>query len=307
MTQLGFIGVGLMGHAMASNVLKAGHGLTVIAHRDRTNVEDLVAHGATEAHSLPDLAARSEIIVLCVSGSPQVEANVLGPDGIAAHAKPGTVVIDCSTSDPVSTLKLSEVLAEAGIAFADAPLGRTPKEAWAGTLDTMVGATPEVFSQIKPILDCWAGNIVHLGPVGLGHKMKLINNFISMGYGVLFAEALALTRKAGLTVEQFDAVIGSGRMANGFYETFMKWTLERDENAHRFSIKNGHKDMAYLANLAVSLGAVNPVQETVRNALAAMEAAGQGDRYVPMLADFVAEANGLPADPSTPDPSTADP
>ena len=177
--------------------------------------------------------------------------------------------------------------------MADAPLSRTPKEAWEGTLDAMVGADQHVFDRIKPVIDTWAGVVIHLGEVGLGHKMKLINNFIGMGYGALYAEALALARKSGLSAEQFDSVIRPGRLSNGFYETFMKWTLEQDENAHRFAISNAHKDMAYLGNLALSVGAVNPMQSVVKNAYAAMEAAGEGERYVPMLADFIARANGL--------------
>ena len=123
--------------------------------------------------------------------------------------------------------------------------------------------------------------------------MKLINNFIGMGYGALYAEALALARKSGLTPEQVDSVIRPGRMSNGFYETFMKWTLERDENAHKFAISNAHKDMRYLTSLANSVGALNPIQSAVRNSFAAMDAAGEGERFVPMLADFIARANGL--------------
>ena len=123
--------------------------------------------------------------------------------------------------------------------------------------------------------------------------MKLINNFTGMGYGALYAEALALAQKSGLTPEQFDSVIRPGRLSNGFYETFMKWTLEGDEAAHKFAISNAHKDMRYLTNLATSVGAVNPMQSVVKNAYAAMEAAGEGDRFVPMLADFVARANGI--------------
>jgi len=177
--------------------------------------------------------------------------------------------------------------------FADAPLSRTPKEAEAGTLDTMVGADEAIFATIRPVLETWAGVIVHLGPVGLGHKMKLINNFIAMGYAALYSEALAIARRSGLTAEQVNSVLAPGRMANGFYTTFMKWTLERDENAHRFTISNAHKDMRYLANMANAAGAVNQMQAVVKNGFAAMEAAGQGDRYVPMLADFIAGLNGL--------------
>ncbi|EEE35660.1 NAD binding domain of 6-phosphogluconate dehydrogenase family [Rhodobacteraceae bacterium KLH11] len=290
---IGFIGVGLMGHGMAKNIIKKGYPLVVMGHRNRVPVGDLVQRGAREVTSAQEMAAQCDIIHLCVSGSPQVEQLVRGPNGILASGKQGLIVIDCSTSDPVSTLQLAAELRKAGMDLADAPLARTPKEAEAGTLDTMVGATPETFERIKPVLDCWAALVVHLGEVGLGHKMKLINNFISLGYAALYSEALAIAGKSGLSVDQVDSIIRPGRLSNGFYETFMKWTLERDENAHKFTITNAHKDMRYLANLANSVGAVAPVQADVRNAFAAMDAAGQGERYLPMLADFIAQTNGL--------------
>lgn len=291
---IGFIGVGLMGHGMAKNIVEAGYPLSIMGHRKREAVEDLIGRGATEVTSPKEMAAQSEIIFLCVTGSTQVEALVRGPDGLLAGLQPGAIIVDCSTSDPVSTLALNAELEAAGGHFADAPLGRTPKEAWDGKLDAMVGASPEVFERIQPVIDTWAGVIVHLGEVGLGHKMKLINNFIAMTYGVLYSEALALARKSGLSVEQFDSVIRPGRLSNGFYETFMKWTLEQDPNAHRFAVSNALKDMSYMANTAVSVGAVNPLQSVVKNAYAAMTAAGQGDKNLPELADFIAETNGLP-------------
>ena len=290
---IGMIGVGLMGHGIAKNIVEAGYPLTVVAHRRREAVDDLVARGAVEANCVKKLTERSEIIQICVTGSTQVEELVRGRGGILEGLQPEAVVVDCSTSDPVSTLALATEIEAAGGHMADAPLSRTPKEAWDGTLDAMVGASPETFKRIKPVIECWADVIVHLGEVGLGHKMKLINNFIAMGYGALYAEALALARKSGLTPEQVDSVIRPGRMSNGFYQTFMKWTLERDENAHKFAISNAHKDMCYVTSLANSVGALNPIQSAVRNSFAAMDAAGEGDRFVPMLADFVARANGL--------------
>ncbi len=291
---IGFIGVGLMGHGMAKNIVEKGYRLVVMGHRNREPVDDLVSRGATEAQSPKEMALECDIIHLCVSGSPQVEQIIRGADGIIASKREGLIVIDCSTSDPVSTLQLAEELSAQGMRFADAPLSRTPKEAEAGTLDTMVGADPEVFAAIRPVLECWAGVIVHLGPVGLGHKMKLINNFIAMGYAALYSEALAIARKSGLTAEQVNSVIAPGRLSNGFYETFMKWTLERDENAHRFTVTNAHKDMRYMANMANAAGATNPIQSVVKNHLASMDAMGNGDKYLPMLADFIAAMNGLP-------------
>jgi 3-hydroxyisobutyrate dehydrogenase-like beta-hydroxyacid dehydrogenase len=291
---IGFIGVGLMGAGMAKNLVTRGYPLVVMGHRNREPVQRLKALGAREANSPRELAAQCDIVHLCVTGSPQVEANVRGETGLLAGARPGTVIIDCSTSNPVSTLALAAECEARGVHFVDAPLSRTPKEAEAGTLDTMVGAAPEVFARIEPVIRCWAGNVVHLGPVGLGHKMKLVNNFVAMGYAALFAEALAIARKAGLSVQQFHSVIGSGRMRSPFYDTFMQWSLAGDDKAHLFTIANAHKDMRYLAAMAADLGTVNPLQSAVKNSFAAMEAAGQAERYVPMLADFVAAMNGVP-------------
>ena len=291
---IGFIGVGLMGAGMAKNILTKGYPLMIMGHTNREPVERLKKLGATEATSPKELASKVDVLHLCVTGSPQVEAIMNGPDGIFASGKKGLVVIDCSTSNPVSTMALAESAQAHGMTLIDAPLGRTPAEAEAGTLDTMVGADQATFDKVKPILDCWAGNVVHLGPVGLGHKMKLINNFIAMGYAALYSEAIGIARKAGLSKEQFHAVVGSSRMRNGFYDTFMKWTMEGDENAHRFTISNAHKDMRYLSSLANEVGALHPIQAMVKNSFAGMEAAGQAQRYVPMLADFVAIQNGLP-------------
>jgi 3-hydroxyisobutyrate dehydrogenase-like beta-hydroxyacid dehydrogenase len=291
---IGFIGVGLMGAGMAKNILTKGYPLMIMGHTNREPVERLKKLGATEATSPKELASKVDVLHLCVTGSPQVEAIMNGPEGIFASGKKGLIVIDCSTSNPVSTMALAESAQAHGMTLIDAPLGRTPAEAEAGTLDTMVGADQATFDKVKPILDCWAGNVVHLGPVGLGHKMKLINNFIAMGYAALYSEAIGIARKAGLSKEQFHAVVGSSRMRNGFYDTFMKWTMEGDENAHRFTISNAHKDMRYLSSLANEVGALHPIQAMVKNSFAGMEAAGQAQRYVPMLADFVAIQNGLP-------------
>ncbi|MEQ1804735.1 MAG: NAD(P)-dependent oxidoreductase [Burkholderiaceae bacterium] len=291
---IGFIGVGLMGHGMAKNIVSKGYPLVVLGHKNREPVEHLVSLGAREVKTGRELGLTCDIVHLCVTGSPQVEGLLHGADGVIASGKAGLIVIDCSTSNPVSTIALGEELAAKGMTLVDAPLSRTPKEAEEGLLDTMVGADPATFARIEPVLRCWAGNVVHLGPLGLGHKMKLINNFVAMGYAALFSEALAIARKAGLSVEQVHSVLGSGRMRSGFYDTFMKWSLEGDGAAHKFSISNAHKDMRYLASMANEVGAVNPLQAQVKNTFAAMEAAGQGDRFVPMLADFVAVANGLP-------------
>ncbi len=290
---IGFIGVGLMGEGMASNLVKKGYPLIVVGHRNRAPVERLKALGALEANDAKELATCCDIVHLCVTGSTEVEAVMRGPKGLLAAGKQGLIVIDCSTSNPVSTMALAAEAQAVGCTFVDAPLSRTPKEAMEGTLDAMVGADAATFTRIEPVIRCWAGNVVHLGAVGLAHKMKLINNFVAMGYAALYSEALAIARKSGLSVEQFHAVVGSGRMRCGFYDTFIQWSLLGEPNAHKFTIANAHKDMRYLSSMVGDIGAVNPLQAQVRNTFAAMDAAGQGDTFVPMLAGFVAGMNGL--------------
>jgi 3-hydroxyisobutyrate dehydrogenase-like beta-hydroxyacid dehydrogenase len=123
--------------------------------------------------------------------------------------------------------------------------------------------------------------------------MKLLNNFVSIGYASLYSEALTLGAKVGIAPEQFHAVIGGGRMSCGFYETFMKYVVERDRDAHKFTIRNAHKDMRYLANLASEAGMANFMHAVAKSYLASAEAMGKGDDYLPMLSDHVAALNGV--------------
>ena len=290
---IGFIGLGLMGHGMARNIVEKGYALTVMGRRNRKPVEDLIARGATEVATPKEVAERSSIVFLCVTASTDVEAIVRGPEGLQAGAKRGAVIVDCSTADPNSTLALAAELAAIGVEFVDAPLSRTPKEAWAGTLDTMVGASEATFERLKPVLETWAGRIVHIGAVGDGHRMKLLNNFISLGYAAIYAEALALARKVGLAPERFDAVIRNGRMDCGFYQTFMRWTLEGDPEAHKFSIANASKDLRYLEAMADAAGLGNPMGNAAKNAFALAQGAGGASHFVPMLATYIARANGV--------------
>ncbi|MDH3263540.1 MAG: NAD(P)-dependent oxidoreductase [Paracoccaceae bacterium] len=290
---IGFIGLGFMGHGMAANILKGGYNLHVKGHHNRAPVEDLVAKGATEAASPRAMAEACDIIHLCLSNSPQVEAVIRGPDGILASGKRGLTVIDATTADPTSTTALAAELKAAGMTMVDAPLGRTPKEAEAGTLDAMVGADPETFAKILPVIECWAGNINHVGPVGSGHKMKLIMNFISMGYAALYSEAVVLGAKVGLSPQSVNQVIGSSRLSNGFFETFMKYTVGRDRDAHKFSIANASKDVRYIASMAADAGVVNLMGASVKHYFTHVEAIGAGAEYVPMLADHVGRLNGI--------------
>ena len=290
--RIGFAGLGFMGHGLAKNIVEKGWPLAVVGHRRREAVEDLKQRGATEVKSPRALAEACDVVVLCVTGSPQVEALINGENGLAAAGKE-LLIIDCSTSEPASTTRLAAALAPKGITLIDAPLGKTPKDAWEGTVDVMVGGEPGIVARARPILEAFAGRVVPTGPVGTGHTMKLLNNFLSMGYAALYSEALMVGAKAGLTPGVFDSVIRNGRMDCPFYQTFFKYVIERDRNAHRFTINNGHKDLTYLAGFAQALGVANPVGAAVRNSFSIAVGTGHGEDYVPMLSDVIAKLNGI--------------
>ncbi|SMX41686.1 NAD(P)-dependent oxidoreductase [Maliponia aquimaris] len=290
---VGFIGVGLMGHGMAKNLLEKGHPLVVKGNRNRAPVEDLVARGAEEVTTPREMAERCGVIHICLSNAPQVQGVFHGPDGILAGAKAGLIVVDCSTSDPNVTLALAAELSEKGGHLVDAPLGRTPKEAEAGTLDAMVGADPEVYECILPVIQCWAGNINHVGPVGAGHKMKLIMNSIAMSYAALYAEVTALGAKVGIPPATIQRVIGSSRMGNGFFDTFMSYAVDRNRDAHMFSIANASKDVRYANAMAAEAGALTLMLSATRQYFTQVEAQGHAEDYVPWIADHIARMNGL--------------
>jgi len=290
--KIGFVGVGLMGHGMAKNILKAGYPLTVIAHSNRAPVEDLVGKGAHEAASLAELAKTSTIVFLCAPGSPQVEAIVAD---LAPNLAQDAIIVDCSTSDPTSTTRLSQELDARGLHLVDAPLGGTPVQAEEGALSAMVGASDAIFERVKPVIETWAGAIVHIGTTGDGHKMKLLNNFLSLGYAAMYSEALALSEKVGISTQRFDSVIRGSRMDCGFYQTFMGYAVEGNREAHKFTLTNALKDLKYLESMADNAGLANPIGNAAKNSFAmAMAQGGDGpEDYVPHLVDFVARQNGV--------------
>jgi 3-hydroxyisobutyrate dehydrogenase-like beta-hydroxyacid dehydrogenase len=293
----GFIGLGLMGHGMAKNLVDKGYTLSIYARKSSEASTDLQGRGATLQASVADVARHATVVFLCVTGSRDVEAIVRGPSGLKEGLRPGSVVVDCSTADPVSTQALQAELQALGVHLVDAPLSRTPKEAWAGTLDTMVGADTEVFQRIEPLLQTFAARIVHLGPPGTGHRMKLVNNFVSLGYAALYAEALTLAQAVGITPPMFDAVIRNGRMDCQFYQTFMEYTLSGNKEAHKFTLTNAFKDLRYLESMADDAGVANPLGNAVKNAFGQALQQGGPHTMVPMLPELVAGLSGVALKP----------
>ncbi|PRY66203.1 hypothetical protein B0H98_101181 [Vreelandella songnenensis] len=292
MKRIGFIGLGLMGANIARNIMQGGYAMTLF-DPNRENMAPLLEQGAQAADSPKAVAERSDIVFICVPGAPQVEATVEGEQGLALGAHEGLIIVDCSTSAPTLTQRLNETLAAKGVTFIDAALGGTPTQAETGELQAIVGADEATLEAVRPVLECWASKILHVGPAGAGHTMKLLNQFLAMGYGAIYSEALTIGAKAGVTPEVFDSVIRGSRMDSGFYQTFFQYVLERDRNAHRFSLANAGKDIRYVANLADDLNVKAGVAHAIEALYASALAEGAGESFVPELSDIVAKRHGV--------------
>jgi len=292
MANIGFIGAsGLMGHGIAKNLHAKGHALALTVHRNRARVADLLEAGAIEVDSAAMLARHSDIVFICVTGSPQVEAAVLGEEGLLAGAKPGLVIVDCSTSEPDSTTRLRERAATVGATFVDAPLARTPVEAELGKLNVMVGASDATFAQLKPVLKAFAENVIHVGAPGAGHTIKLLNNFIAQAICTATAEAFAVGARAGVDLNKLVELISAGAVNSGLFQAMAK-TLNGDLGGLKFELDNARKDLRYYTHLAESLNVPSLVGESVHQSLALASALGHGGKYVPSLVEAQEQLTG---------------
>jgi 3-hydroxyisobutyrate dehydrogenase-like beta-hydroxyacid dehydrogenase len=263
MKNVGMVGIGLMGHGIAKNILKHGHPLCVLEHAGNQPLDELKAAGATTRTSAADLASHSQIIILCVTGTPQVESVLLGEGGVLAGLKPGTVIIDCSTAVPSSTERVAQAVLEAGGRFLDAPMTRTPKEAAEGRLNLLVGGDEALFDECRPLLACFAENITLAGPVGAGHRMKLLHNYVSLGFVALLSEAAACAKRSGIATDVFVDVLAKGGGGSAALERLRPYLASGDPSALRFAMSNAQKDLGYYNAMADDTGAVNVIADAV--------------------------------------------
>ncbi len=283
---IGFIGLGLMGGAMVSRLQDKGHTLVVLGNRDRTELDKAIGRGATEATSAKHLAAQSDIVMLCVGTSAQVEGRMRGDDGVLAGLKPGTVVIDFGTSLPASTKQLGEEVAAKGGTYLDGPLGRTPSHALEGQLNIMGSGDETAFNQIKPVLEDLAENVFHLGALGNGHTIKLINNFFGQNTANALAEAFAIADVTGIDRKQLYDVMSAGPLGSPFMQFMAAYALDGDPTKLAFSIRNAGKDVGYYDQMTQDAGAPSIMAKGALGALKAADAAGKGDAMVPELIDY---------------------
>lgn len=290
---IGFVGAtGLMGHGMARNLLAKGHTLRLVLRQRREPAADLLAAGATESATLADLARDSAVVFLCVTGTPEVEAVLLGEAGLLAGARPGLLIVDCSTSEPASTNRLRALAAQAGAVLVDAPLARSPVQAEAGTLNVMVGAEPAVFAQLEPVLRCFAENVFHVGGPGAGHTIKLLNNFVAQAICNATAEALAVAARAGVEPKKLIEVISGGPVHCGLIQ-MMAPALDGRLDGLKFTLDNARKDVRYYGHLAEGLGIPAWIGQAVHQSLVQACVLGYGDRFVPSLIEAQEKLTGV--------------
>ena len=284
--KIGFIGLGLMGSAMVERLQAQGYDLTVIAHRSRTAVDAAVARGATEVKTARELAAAADIAMLCVDTSASVEAQMMGAAGVIAGLRPETVVIDFGTSLPASTRRLGALVAEAGSHYMDAPLGRTPSHAREGKLNIMAAGDKAIYERVKPVLDDLGENVFHLGELGSGHALKLINNFYGMTTANAMAEAFAMADAFGVARDKLYAVMAAGPLRSGMMDFIKAFAVDGKPDMLAFSVRNGRKDVGYYTMMADEAGIPSLMSPGTKQALTLAVAAGFGDRMVPELVDF---------------------
>jgi 3-hydroxyisobutyrate dehydrogenase-like beta-hydroxyacid dehydrogenase len=283
MSHIGMIGVGIMGQGIASNLLKHGHSLTLLEHAGNQPLEALLNAGATTSLTAAALASKVDAVILCVTGTPQVEAVMLGENGVLHGLRPGSVVIDCSTAVPESTIAIAQKVYAAGGFFLDAPMTRSAKEAAEGRLNLLVGGDAAVFARCEPIMRCFAENITHAGPVGSGHRMKLLHNYVALGMVSLISEAAACAAGAGIKPQTFYDILAKGGGGGIALERLKPFLLNSDDTGLKFSIANAQKDLTYYNSMATSNGAHALIAQSVKQTLDNAVTKGNGEALVPNL------------------------
>ncbi len=289
--RVAFLGLGTMGEAMAANIARAGFPVTGW-NRTPGRGAHLVAEGVVMAATAADAVADADIVVICVSDTPDVEAVLFGTDGVVAGARPGTLIIDCSTIAPSGSWDFAARLRERGLAMVDAPVSGGSEGAQKATLTIFVGGDADDVERARPVLEAMGRTITHVGPIGAGQAVKAVNQVILAGAYLGVAEGIVLAIKAGLDVEQVVGALGggaaqswvlanrSGRMIDNDYPLGFKVALHR-------------KDLGIALDLAAQLGAVLPLTALVAQLETGLVAGGHADEDMSAVARTVRGLSGL--------------
>ena len=278
--EIGLIGLGAMGAGMGRNILARAGGLHALANRNRAVIDGLVAAGAVEHASAADLARACDVVVLCLPNSAVVEQVV---DEMLPVLRPGQIVIDTGTSALPSTLKLAQTLSDKGVLFGEAPLTGGAQQAEEGQLGALVGAAPEVFARVAPVLDLFCSSVQHFGPVGAGAKAKFVNNYMVMGIAALVTEAFHTAAEEGLDWGKLYDVVTRGSASSGVLDRVIGNAKDGDFMGYVFSVENAAKDMRYIADMQEQQGHATPLSRAVHDLFQHAVEQGHGARRLSEL------------------------
>ena len=288
---VGFIGLGNMGKPMASNLVRKGADV-MVCDVNPGPVGALAALGARTG-VVADIAAACDVVFTMLPSTASVERVVAGPDGLLAHARRGLVIVDMSTIDPLATDRLAAQAAAQGVAFADAPVGRLASHAERGESLFMVGAEPDVFARIKPLLDMMGTTVHHCGGVGAGMRTKLVNNYLAIISCQLNAEAIALSQRFGLTLEKTLDVIHGTTATNGQLKIAWPSKVLKGDVAPGFTIDLAHKDLTLIVEAANAVKVPVPIAAVAREAFSAARSRGAGARDFSAMVDVLCDEAGI--------------
>jgi 4-hydroxybutyrate dehydrogenase/sulfolactaldehyde 3-reductase len=289
---IGLIGVGKMGHAVGMNLLRKGHQL-IVFDLDPRAIQQMVARGAFAAGSSKAVAEQVDSVITILPNGPDVERAVLGPAGILAGARPGSLLLECSTISPHVSKRIGEAVRAAGCRMVDAAIGRLPKDAEEGNLVLMVGAAAEDLEIVRPLLAQMGSDIFHCGGPGAGVAMKLVNNLLAHAIMSADLEALAIGVKAGLDPDLMIRVLSSTAAANRLLSTQVQKNALSGDYAPGFKAVLAHKDIGLALNMAaqlhVPLWSLAPVQQVLN----LMLSGGRGELSSIGIAAVIEEAAGV--------------
>jgi 3-hydroxyisobutyrate dehydrogenase-like beta-hydroxyacid dehydrogenase len=274
--RIGFVGAGLMGHGMVLGLLKAGHQVSVIAHRNRAPIDDLVSKGAIEASDIRAIAHESDCIMLCLSSSRIVGETIAA---LKPHLRASQIIIDTGTTEPGTTRQIALELENLGISYTDAPVTGGPEQAEKSDLGVLCGASAETYAKIKPILSCIASTVRHLGPVGSGQTAKLISNYLVTGMIALVAETFSAARESRIDWGNLYEAMLNGSGNSGVLRKMVEPALLGNFDGYKFALENAAKDIRYFNQL----GYKTPMSTAVENVFVKAVADGLGKRNVSQM------------------------
>lgn len=274
--KIGFVGLGIMGKPMAKNLVKAGYELVVSDKYAKAAVEELVACGAAAAGTNAEVAAQVDILITMVPNSPQVKEALFGENGAAEALKPGSIVLDCSSINPVASREISEELAKKGIEMMDAPVSGGEPKAIDGTLAFMVGGKPEIFEKVKPILEKMGSSVVLCGSIGAGNVTKLCNQIVVAVNIAAVAEAMTLGQQCGVEPEKIFEAIKGGLAGSTVMNA--KAPMMMDQNFKPgFRINLHIKDLNNVVDAAAKYDSPIPLTQSVLEMMKILRRDDNGD------------------------------